>query len=264
MVGMLQGAWRYRGFIRSSIRHEFASRFARSRLSGLWLIVHPLAQVAIFAFVLSEVLSAKLPGVGTRYGYALYLMAGILAWALFSEVVSRSVTVFVDNGNLLKKIVFPRVNLPIIVCGVALVNNVLLLLAILGIFALLGHIPTLSVLWLPALIGLNLAFATGLGLILGVLNVFIRDVAQVVPILLQFGFWLTPIVYTRNVLPERYHHWFAVNPLLPIVESYQAVLVYGEAPPPGALVFAAGSAAAALVLALVLFRRAGAEMVDAL
>src|SRR5262245_5033433 len=181
MFGMLLRAWRYRHFIFSSIKNEFLSRFARSRLGGLWMVIHPLAQVVIFAFILSAVFSAKLPGIANRYAYAVYLMAGTLAWSLFSELVSRSLTVFVDNGNLLKKMMFPRICLPLIVSGSALVNNLLLFVAILAAFALLGHLPGWNVLWLPMLIVLNVMLGAGLGLVLGVFNVFIRDVGQIVP-----------------------------------------------------------------------------------
>src|SRR5574342_539482 len=100
MIGMLLGAWRYRYFILSSIRTEVRVRFIRSRLGGLWMILNPLAQVLIFAFVLSAVLSAKLPGVSNQYAYAIYLMAGILGWSLFLEIVNRCLTLFIDNGNI--------------------------------------------------------------------------------------------------------------------------------------------------------------------
>ena len=91
------------------------------------MIVNPLINAAIFALVLAEVMSAKLPGMtNDKFGYALYLMAGMLAWSLFSEVVSRSVTIFVENANLLKKLVFPRICLPLTVIGSALINNLLL------------------------------------------------------------------------------------------------------------------------------------------
>src|SRR6266542_1065217 len=141
MFGMLFGAWRYRYFILSSIKTELRVKFIRSQLGGLWMILNPLAQVLIFAFVLSAVLSAKLPGIANRYAYAIYLMAGILAWSLFIEIVNRCLTLFIDNGNLLKKLVFPRIALPLIVTGSASVNNALLFLAILVIFGVLGHLP---------------------------------------------------------------------------------------------------------------------------
>ncbi|PWF66428.1 ABC transporter, partial [Vibrio sp. T9] len=92
--------WRYRHFIASSIRNDLRSRFARSKLGAIWMILQPLAQVAIYSLVLSRIMSAKLPGIDNPYAYSLYLLSGMLAWSLFSEIVSRSITVFVDNGSL--------------------------------------------------------------------------------------------------------------------------------------------------------------------
>lgn len=264
MFGMLLGAWRYRHFILSSIKNEFLNRFVRSRLGGLWMVIHPLAQVAIFAFILSAVLSAKLPGIDNRYAYALYLMAGMLAWSLFTELVSRSLTVFVDNGNLLKKMMFPRICLPLIVSGSALVNNLLLFVAILAVFALLGHQPGWTVFWLPVLIVLNVTLGTGLGLVLGVFNVFIRDIGQVVPIILQFWFWLTPIVYVPTVIPERYRDWLFLNPMAPLVNAYQNILVFGTEPEWAPLTGVAVMTIASLIFALFIFRKAAPEMADAL
>ena len=106
------------------------------------MILNPLSQVLIFAFVLSAVLSAKLPGIDNQYAYAIYLMAGTLGWSLFAEIVNRCLTLFIDNGNILKKLVFPKIALPLIVTGSALVNNTLLFVAILLIFGVLGHLPS--------------------------------------------------------------------------------------------------------------------------
>src|SRR5262245_8464375 len=264
MFGMLLRAWRYRHFIYSSIKNDFLSRFARSRLGGLWMVIHPLAQVAIFAFILSAVLSSKLPGINSRYGYALYLTAGIMAWSLFSELVSLALTVFVDNGNLLKKMMFPRICLPLIVSGSALVNSLLLFVAILAIFALLGHYPGWHILWLPVLIVLNVMLGAGLGLVLGVFNVFIRDVGQVVPIILQFWFWFTPIVYIPTVITGRYKYLLFLNPMTPLVNAYQNILVFGAQPKWLPLTGTAIFAIVSLLFALFFFRKAAPEMVDTL
>jgi lipopolysaccharide transport system permease protein len=264
MFGMLLRAWRYRHFIFSSIKNEFLSRFARSRLGGLWMVIHPLAQVVIFAFVLSALFSSKLPGIDNRYAYALYLTAGMLAWSLFSELVSRSLTVFVDNSNLLKKMMFPRICLPLIVSGSALVNSLLLFVAILAIFALLGHYPGWQILWLPVLIVLNVMLGAGLGLVLGVFNVFIRDVGQVIPIVLQFWFWFTPVVYLPTTIPERYKYWLSFNPMTPLVNAYQDILVLGSNPKWQPLTGTAIFAIVSLIFALFLFRKAAPEMADTL
>lgn len=264
MFGMLLGAWRYRYFILSSIRTDLRMKFIRSRLGALWMILNPLTQVLMFAFVLSAVLSAKLPGIGNRYAYAIYLMAGILGWSLFTEIINRCLTLFIDNGNILKKLVFPRIALALIVTGSALVNNALLLLAILVIFGILGHLPGTALVWLPVLMVLNVALALGFGLALGVLNVFMRDIGQIVPVILQFLFWLTPIVYMADIIPEQYRGWMILNPLMPLIAGYQSALLYDRPPNWAGLGVVTLVAASMLVFALVLFRKASPEMVDQL
>ncbi|MEA3638316.1 MAG: ABC transporter permease [Lamprobacter sp.] len=264
MRSFARDAWRYRNFILSSILADVRQRFARSRIGGAWVIIHPLAQVALFALILSKILSAKLPGIDSQFAYAIYLSAGILAWSLFAELLNSGATLFISNGELLKKIAFPRICLPIIMAGTALVNHVSLLLAILIIFTLLGHLPTRLLLWMPLLIVLMTGLGLGLGLVLGVLNVFMRDVGQVLQLLLQFGFWLTPIVYMPEILPDSVRPWLLLNPVQPLVRSYQDVLSFQQPPALGALLASALLAGLMLVLALWLFRRAEAELVDQL
>ena len=264
MSGMLAGAWRFRFFITSSIRTELRIKFVRSRLGGLWMILNPLAQVVIFAFVLSAVLSAKLPGLHNRYAYAIYLMSGTLGWSLFADIVSRCLTLFIDNGNILKKLVFPRIALPLIVAGSALVNNVLLFLAVAVIFGILGHAPGSAACLLPLLMAVTVALALGLGLALGVLNVFMRDIGQVVPVVLQFVYWFTPVVYMVDIIPVQYRPWLFLNPLIPIVTGYQNVLLYDRAPDWRGLAASLAIALALLASSLSLFRKAGPDMMDQL
>jgi lipopolysaccharide transport system permease protein len=264
MKSMLLAAWRYRFFIISSIKTELYSKFVRSRLGGLWLILNPLAQVMIFAFVLSSVLSARLPGISNHYAYAIYLMAGTLGWSLFSEIVNRCLTLFIDNGNILKKLVFPKIALPLIVTGSAMVNNMLLFAAILAIFGLLGHVPGTALLFLPLLMALTIALALGLGLILGVLNVFMRDIGQVVPVVMQFLFWLTPIVYTADIIPGEYRDLLKLNPLFPIIAGYQNTLLYDRAPDWAALGWITLLSLFLLAFSLLLLRKAAPDMVDQL
>lgn len=107
MSKSLHELWQARHFIKNSIRNEFVTRVVRSRLGLMWIVLFPLAQVVIYAFVLSMVMAAKLPGVNNTYAYPIYLTAGILAWTLFQEIVTRCLNVFIEHGNLLKKMVFP-------------------------------------------------------------------------------------------------------------------------------------------------------------
>lgn len=264
MLGMLRGLWNYRNFVVTSIRNEFIARFSRSKLGGLWMIIHPLAQVAIYALILSNVLGAKLPGIDNKYAYALYLMAGMLAWNLFAEVVSRCLTLFIEQGNLMKKMSFPRITLPVIVVGSAVLNNLLLFIAVIAVFAMLGQSPSMLMLWLLPLTLAVIALAVGIGLILGVLNVFLRDIGQVVPIILQVWFWFTPIVYSVNIIPDYIKGSLAANPMYPIVTAYHDVLVYDRTPDLNEAGMITVVALVLMVIGLFMFRRASAEMVDSL
>ncbi len=264
MLSVFRSLFKYRHFVISSIRNELASRFARSTLGGLWMIINPLAQVAIYALILSNVLAARLPSINNKYGYALYLMAGLLAWNLFSEIISRCLTLFIEQGNLMKKMTFPRIALPTIVVGSCLLNNFLLFVSMFGVFLMLGHYPNLGMLWLIPLTLQVITLAVGIGLIVGVMNVFLRDIGQVVPIILQIWFWFTPIAYPENIIPEKYRHLLNANPMYPITKAYHNVLVYGAKPELGTLAIIAVLALVLMLLSLFLFRRANAEMVDAL
>lgn len=264
MKDMLRAAWAYRYFILSSIKNDLRIRFIQSKLGAMWMIIHPLMQVLIFATILSEVLSAKLPGIDNKYAYALYLMAGTLCWTLFSETISKCLNLFIDNGNLMKKMAFPRICLPFIAGGTMLVNNVLLLAAIFAVFAVMGHYPTAQVMWLPVLIALTLVFSMSVGLLLGVLNVFMRDIGQIVPVILQAMFWLTPVVYSLSILPENLQRLFRLNPIYPLVTSYQNVLLFDRPPLWNSLLVLFLASAVVAAVALVVFRRASPEMVDAL
>jgi len=262
---MFRSLWHYRHFVLSSIRNELISRFARSKLGGLWMIINPLSQVAIYALILSNVLAAKLPGVSNQYAYAIYLMAGLLAWTLFSEIIGRCLNLFIEQGNLMKKMSFPRITLPAIVVGSNLLNNSLLFIAMLGIFAMLGHQFSVAMFWLIPLTLIVVVFALGIGLMLGVMNVFLRDIGQLIPIIMQMLFWLTPIVYPVSIIPESYQHLLNLNPMYPITNAYQQILVYGAAPTfDGGLATTTIIALVLILLSLFLFRRASAEMVDVL
>jgi lipopolysaccharide transport system permease protein len=261
---MLLAIWHYRHFILTSIRNDLRIRFARSRLGATWAILQPLAQAAIYAVVFVRVLGSRLPNTTNDNAYVIYLLAGLLGWTLFSEVVTRCLTIFVDNASLLKKMVFPRICLPLIVSGVSLLNNLFLLAATVAILLVIGDFPGWVWLWLPVLMAITLLFGLALGLILGVLNVFVRDVAQVMNVVLQLWFWLTPIVYAVNITPPRFAVVLRFNPMYAISSSYQQVLLWGGQPHFKTLGVIVALSVVLLAVGMTLFRRASPDMVDVL
>lgn len=264
MKRVLLPLWAYRYFILSSIRTEFRSRFARSKLGGLWMVLNPLAMVLVYALILSQIMSAKLPEVTTQYAYPIYMLSGIIGWTLFSEVLGRCLTVFIDNGNMLKKMSFPKLALPLIVIGSGLVNNILMFITMFAVFGFLGHIPFHSLYWLPLLILITIGLASGVGLFFGILNVFMRDVGQVLNVVLQFWFWLTPIVYMLSIVPSKYHYVLMLNPMTGLTMGYHSVLLYDKAPDLSLLIYPSCLALIFLALAMIMFKKASEEMADVL
>ena len=264
MKSMFLAVWAYRYFIISSIETDFKSRFARSKLGGLWAVLHPLAMVLVYALILSQIMTAKMPEVSTQYAYPIYILSGIIGWTLFAEILNNSLNVFISNANLLKKMTFPKLALPLITVGTALVNFVLMFLMMFLVFGLLGHLPYHALLWLPLLVVLTVALATGIGLFFGTINVFMRDVGQVMNIIMQFWFWLTPIVYMITIIPEKYHWLVMLNPMTGITLGYQNILLYDKAPDLSILIYPTLFAIVMLILSLIIFRKANEEMADVL
>lgn len=256
--------WRYRYFVLTSVRSDFRSRVSRSRLGFLWLIIAPLSQVLIYAFVLSSLMTQRLPGIDSSYSYPIYLLAGFQGWFLFTEVLNRCLTMFIENGNVLKKIAFPRITLPIVVVISSLINNLIFLAIVLILFLFLEFTISQSIIWLPLVVAINVMFASSVGLFAGVLNVFIRDVGQVFGIVIQFLFWLTPIVYTMNIIPEKFHIILKISPLFWIIESYHNVLVFGKLPNFYSLLIIGILSLFVLAISLFLFRKSSPEMVEVL
>jgi lipopolysaccharide transport system permease protein len=261
---MFSALWRYRGFIFASVRREFDARYRVAALGGLWAVLQPAAQVAVYTLVLSGVMRARLPGSDSAFAYGVYLCAGILTWGLFAETITRCTGVFVENANLLKTLSFPRICLPAIALLSALVNFAIVFTIFLLFLLVTGTLPGVLLLGVIPLILLQAVLAAGFGMLLGVANVFYRDVSQVVAIVLQFWFWLTPIVYPLNIVPERFHPLILANPLTPLAQSYQRIFVEGIWPAWYSVIPAFLVACVVLPFAFVFFRSHAGEMVDEL
>lgn len=261
---MLRGIWAYRGFVTGSVKREFQSKYGNAILGAAWSILSPVAMIVVYTVIFAQVMRSKLPGNDSTFAYSIYLCAGILTWGLFAEIIARSQTMFIEQANLIKKISFPRICLPLIIVLNALLNFGI----IFGLFTLFlvvsGNFPGWIFLAIVPIVALQVLFAIGLGMVLGVLNVFFRDVGQFFAIFMQFWFWFTPIVYTAGILPERVRGVLAFNPMAPIIGAYQSILVSGQAPRWSSLLPAAVLSLLLCAFGMRLFRKRSGEMVDEL
>lgn len=265
MKAIILSIWKYRGFILGSVQREFQSKYRNSMLGAAWMVLNPLAMIVVYTVIFSQIMKAKLPGIDSTFAYSIYLCAGTLTWGLFAEIVGRGQTVFLENASLLKKLSFPRICLPIItVLNAGL--NFSIIASLFTIFLIIsGNFPG----WvffaaIPVLI-VQLMFSIGLAMVLGVLNVFFRDVGQFFGIFLQFWFWLTPIVYPANIIPSSIsHHLMLWNPMAPIIGAYQTILTSGQLPVWYTLIIPTITGLILCMLGMSLFRKRAGEMVDEL
>ena len=263
-MNILKSLWGYRSFIIGTIKRDFQAKYQNSLFGVVWAVLSPLALIVVYTVVFSQVMKAKLPGVESNVAYSIYLCAGTLTWGLFSEIVQRMQVCFLENANLLKKLIFPRICLPVIVLGNALVNFSIIFGIFIVFLIITGNFPGLLFLSLIPPLIILLLFAIGLGVTLGVLNVFFRDVGQFFGIFLQFWFWLTPIVYPISILPERVQAIINFNPLVPVIGAFQSILVSRQPPVWGNFIYPLTLSLVLCFIGLYLFRRHAADMVDEL
>ena len=223
---MLRALWSYRAFVLASVQREFDSKYRESLLGAFWSVANPLTMIAIYTIVFGQIMRSTLPGHETiPFAFSVRLCAGVITWTLFAEMLGRLSNVFLEHGNLIKKANFPRICLPAIVVLSALVNFVIVFALFLVFLLIVGQWPGWTLIALVPLIVLQILFTLGLGIFLGTLNVFFRDVGQLTGVTLQFWFWLTPIVYTLEAVPDPFKTWLQYNPLQPLISAYQAIFL---------------------------------------
>lgn len=256
--------WSYRGFISGSVKREFQSKYANSIFGFTWNIINPLATILVYTIIFAKIMHSKLPGVENTFGYSIFLCAGVFSWGLFTEITTRSQTMFIENANLLKKLRFPRICIPAVVVASALLNFVIVFGLFTCFLIISGNFPGITYFALLPPLALLSLFSIGLGMILGILNVFFRDVGQAYGIFVTFWFWLTPIVYSPSILPEWTKPIMALNPLASPIAAIQGILVRDAWPTWKSLIYITIWTLVLNILALRLFRRHAFEMVDEL
>ncbi|MCA1787764.1 MAG: ABC transporter permease [Desulfobacteraceae bacterium] len=263
-TGMLKDVWAFRDFIWSAVKREFQVRWVGTQFGPLWLLAPPLTTIFIFTVIFANIMRPGMPAHDSKFAYSIYLCAGVLTFNLFSEILGRSVGVFVESANLLKKIHFPKLCLPIIVLVSSVLNFAITMGIFIGFLLIAGVFPgwvTLAV--IPVLI-IQLGFSIGLGMLLATINVFYRDIQQSIQMVLQFWFWLTPIVYISTTLPPVAVEILNWNPLWPLIKAYQGIFLEHALPDWYALLYPGLLGLFFVLLGIFGFYKLHGEIVDEL
>lgn len=241
---------KYRELIYFLIWRDIKVRYKQTVLGVAWAIIQPLFTMMVFSLFFGRL--AKIPSDGIPY--PIFSYAALVPWTFFSNGLSLASNSLVGNANLIKKVYFPRLAIPIATVLAGVVDFILAFIVLIGMMAYFGFVPTINVLWLPLLLLLALITSLGVSLWFSAMNVEFRDVRYIMPFLTQFWLFSTPIAYPSSLLSEPWRTLYGLNPMVGVVEGFRWALL-GTKTAPGTIVFVSALAALALLISGALYFR---------
>jgi len=220
--------WRYRELIYFMTLRDIKVRYKQAVLGIAWALIQPIVTMVIFNVIFNHLANIQ---ADNGIPYPLFSMAAILPWQLFSSALQRTTVSLTSNANLLTKIYFPRLIIPVASVLAAMVDFLFSLLVLVGMMIYYHYWPTVMVLWLPLLVLLAVVTALAVGLWLSALNVQYRDVQQMVPFLIQIWMYASPVVYSATLIPTgRWRYIYGLNPLTGVINGFRWALLGGQPP----------------------------------
>ena len=204
--------------------NDFKEKYLGSYLGIIWAIIRPALFITVVWFIFGIGFKAKPTNDDTPL--VLWLLCGFIPWFFFAEAVSKSMEAIVSNTSLVKRVAFRVSILPLVKIFSALFIHIVSIVILLMIFILYGYQPSIYWLQIPYFVLCTIALVLGLGWLTSSLRVFIKDVSEVVGVVIQFGFWLTPIFWSIDIIPESYHSIIKLNPMFYIIEGYRNTLIH--------------------------------------
>jgi homopolymeric O-antigen transport system permease protein len=242
--------WEYRELLYFFIWRDVKVRYKQTALGVAWAILQPFFTMVIFSLFFGRL--AKMPSDGVPY--PIFAFAALIPWTFFANGINQAANSLVANSNLINKVYFPRLAVPIASVLGGLVDFVPAFLMLLGMMLYFGIYPTMHILWIPAFLLLALATSLAVGIGLSAINVRYRDVRHTVPFLIQCWLFATPIAYPSSLLPEFWRTVYALNPMVGVVEGFRWALL-GTETTPGPMIVVSSLVTVALLLGVALYFR---------
>lgn len=214
--------------LRELVRRDFSQRYAGSLLGFAWSFIQPLWQLALLSYVFSLIMRAPLDTEPTNR-FWVFLFCGLLPWTAIHEGILRSATVVVEHADMVKKIAFPAEVLVVSVVTTALIHQGITLVVFLGALAVVGELAWTKLFLLPVALVFQVALTLGIGYLVAAIQVYFRDMVQVLGLVMNAWFYVTPIVYPMAMVPEKFWGFIQVNPLAVLVTLYRYAFLGGDA-----------------------------------
>ena len=244
---------RYRDLVVALVARDLKVRYRRSSIGFLWTMLQPLLMMLVLRTVFSHLFQTK--SVEVPENYAIYALAGLLFWNFFSQSIVASMNSLKGNAQLLQKLPVPKAVFPLATVLSGLINLVFALLPLFALLVFTGHPLRWQLLFLPVAMLIVAIFTLGAGLLLSPLAVFFNDVIELIGVLLTLLFYLTPVIYPKDIVPEHLRWVVRYNPIRSILEVFRDPIYQGEIPPLSHLGVAVGIALLVLALGAWVFRR---------
>ena len=223
-MNVFKEIYNYRELLKTNIKKEIRGKYKGSWLGVLWTFLNPLLMLAVYAFVFPYILRVNVDN------YTIFMIVALIPWNFFTTAIQSGTGSVVANGNILKKVYFPREIIPISITTSQSVNFLItcIIMAVFIIFSGVGF--SVHALLFPLLVLIQYILILGLTFILSALTVFVRDIDHFVSVILMLGFYATPIVYQGEMLPKKFQIFLKLNPMAQLVEAYRSILYYHRMP----------------------------------
>lgn len=246
---ILKNLYNYRELLKTSIKKDIGGKYKNSFLGVLWSFINPLLQIAVYALVFQVILKSNIEN------YTVFLCCGLIPWQYFSAITLRGAAVIIDNGNVIKKVYFPRAILPLSIVTSEGVNFLISTIIILGFVLFQGVGLSVYALWYFLILAIQFILSVGVSLIVSSICVYFRDLLHILGILMQLLFYATPIVYSIDSVPENFQWIVRLNPMSYLIEGYRNIFYYKTSPNFEGLLIAFVMGCILLVFGYFIFRK---------
>jgi len=219
--------WRYRELFYVLAWRDVTVRYKQTVIGILWALLRPFLTMVVFTVVFGKL--AELPSVGSA-PYPLMVFAGMLPWAFFSSALSESSNSLIGNANLISKVYFPRLIVPTAAVVTSFIDFLISFLILVGMMVWYRFLPGWQILLLPGFIVLAFLASLGPGLWITAMNVKFRDFRYIIPFLVQFGLYISPVGFSSNVVPENWRLLYSLNPMVGVIDGFRWCILGGESP----------------------------------
>lgn len=222
-MNLFKNLYNYRELLKTSVKKEVRSKYKNSFLGVVWSFLNPLLQIVVYAIIFSLILKNK------QENYAIFLCCGIIPWTFFSSAINKSAFTIIENGNIIKKVYFPREIIPISVVIAEAINFLISTIIILG-FVIIGGIGiTKYLLFYPIILITQYVVIISIAFVVSSICVYFRDLQHFIGIILQLLFYATPIIYSQDNIPSEYQWILEINPMTYIINAYRDIFYYQKA-----------------------------------